>query len=199
MKKTILIVMVLVILSIGMVEGLTSLGEELASCGDFDCGADVFTEWTLNSWDVTIDIFGTLARLSVVQSTFMNQSFPIKSQKTYQITTIYRKAGAVDPDFFKIQLGNVNESITVYDGTNLNEKTFQITTLDNSQLRIHGGAFGPGKDLRMYNISVKEIITVTEVKWTPRRIFDLNKIFKYIRRIFTKEQPRNVEIIFRHG
>ena len=74
-----------------------------------------------------------------------------------------------------------------------------ITTENTDGLFIEGLITSDNDFINVSSISVKEIITLNEVKWTPRTTFDLNKILKYIRRIFTKEQPRNVEIIFRHG
>ncbi len=194
MKKTILIVMVLVILSIGMVEGY--LGGELVTCGDFSCSTDwvgftvVETNWTWDGSDLALfsDILGGGALNN------LSQSITVQPSRLYNVTMNISSLKSFGQSIFlSVYLGNTKREIirdvtapyTIY--------SVNITTENTDGLFIEA-RIGSNRDfINVSSISVKEIITIDEYEVVAM----VNKNGVPIKEYETSIEPNKVNWVIR--
>ena len=150
MKKTIYVLIALMV--IGMVSA--ELGEELVSNNDFtDCpnGWVDNGDWACGGLIGVLDYISMGSKFSSRTGVF-SQSISITIGKQYNISTyISTITNPVDTEL-KIELGNINSTITTA-GWN----SFLITPISTDDLKIHGFT-DSGETIRIFNISVREVL-----------------------------------------
>ncbi len=178
--KRIIIGLVLFVLSIGMVEGLTSLGEELVTNGKFDTNTDwdTFATGLDEGWK-----HSTVDKLAV---TFtggedfvcfnLTQNIDFNEGDTYQVyVDYYNDQGLPGDTKFIVWIGGNN--FTVYKNEPgspvpiFRQKTANIQAGDTDIIKLEGcGQNGFGFDTSVFvtEISVKEIITIDEYEFVAQ-------------------------------
>ncbi len=154
MKKTILIVMVLVILSIGMVEGF--LGEELVTCGDFSCDTDWSGDFGngVDSWIISGGTLLTDSAIDIPYAYNATQNISIEIGRKYNIILDIKQNFASS---LNVYLGG---NISTFDSSGI--KSYIITTFNTNNLTLEYNSNFIFDRMEINSISVKEIITIDE-------------------------------------
>ncbi len=194
MKKTILIVMVLVILSIGMVEGF--LGGELVTCGDFSCATPSDFWSNLVSPTNCVNNFFVSASTLVMQCGGFGGSF--KSNTSQDISFKAGRSYNVSIDFSFLTRSNatifISDNFTRFvrgDGAGDAIVSFIAKPTINGNLTIEGSVSTSILSIVAINsISVKEILPVVdEYEWVTQ----VNKNGVTIHEVEVVIQPNKVK------
>ncbi len=173
MKKTIIVMLVLVILSIGMVEGY--LGSELVTCGDFDCAtptdfwSNLGTGTCEAKWFIDTNLLTMVCGISgpdVETNSNTSQDISFKTGRIYNVTLDIFIEGNNNVTVY------ISDNSTFLDSGNVGITSWIAKPTIDGNLTINGQVpdIGGARDNNIIDfISVKEILPVIdEYEWVTQ-------------------------------